>query len=142
VSAQNHWSLLERDVEAEVVPAARRFGLGVLPFFPLANGLLTGKVRRGQGPPPDSRLASRSGYITDEKVERVEALIAWAGTQGVTVLDVAVGGLAALPGCASVIAGAMSADQVKANAEAGNWIPSADQLADIDKIAPPPAAAG
>jgi aryl-alcohol dehydrogenase-like predicted oxidoreductase len=141
VSAQNHWSLLERDVEAEVVPAARRFGLGVLPFFPLANGLLTGKVRRGQGPPPGSRLASRSGYITDEKVERVEALIAWAGTQGVTVLDVAIGGLAALPGCASVIAGAMSGDQVKANAEAGNWIPSADQLADIDKITPPPAAA-
>ena len=67
VSAQNHWSLLERAVEAEVVPAARQFGLGVLPYFPLANGLLTGKVRRGQGPPAGSRLASRTGYITDEK---------------------------------------------------------------------------
>jgi aryl-alcohol dehydrogenase-like predicted oxidoreductase len=141
VSAQNHWSLLERAVEAEVVPAARRFGLGVLPYFPLANGLLTGKVRRGQEPPPGSRLASRSGYITDEKLDRVEALIAWASTQGVTLLDVAVGGLAALPGCASVIAGAMTAEQVKANAAAGDWIPSAEQLAEIDKITPPPAAA-
>ena len=138
VSAQNHWSLLERGVEAEVVPAARRFGLGVLPFFPLANGLLTGKVRRGQGPPPGSRLASREGYITDEKLDRVEALIDWAATHGVTLLDVAIGGLAAQPGCASVIAGAMTAEQVKANAAAGNWIPSADQLAEIDKITPPP----
>lgn len=140
VSAQNHWSLLERAVEAEVVPAARRFGLAVLPYFPLANGLLTGKVRRGEGPPPGSRLASRSDYITDERLDRVEALIAWANTQGVTLLDVAIGGLAARPGCASVIAGAMSAEQVKANAEAGDWIPSAGQLAEIDKIIPPPAA--
>jgi aryl-alcohol dehydrogenase-like predicted oxidoreductase len=141
ISVQNHWSLLERAVEAEVVPAARRFGLGVLPYFPLANGLLTGKVRRGQEPPPGSRLASREGYITDEKLDRVEALAGWAATQGVTLLDVAIGGLAAQPGCASVIAGAMTAEQVKANAEAANWIPSADQLAEIDKIIPPPAAA-
>jgi aryl-alcohol dehydrogenase-like predicted oxidoreductase len=142
ISAQNHWSLLERDVEAEVVPAARRFGLGVLPYFPLANGLLTGKVRRDQGPPPGSRLASREGYITDEKLDRVEALIAWAETQGVTILDVAVGGLAAQPGCASVIAGAMTAEQVKANAAAGDWIPTQDQLAEIDKITPPPGTPG
>jgi aryl-alcohol dehydrogenase-like predicted oxidoreductase len=142
ISAQNHWSLLERDVEAEVVPAARRFGLGVLPYFPLANGLLTGKVRRDQGPPPGSRLASREGYITDEKLDRVEALIAWAETQGVSILDVAVGGLAAQPGCASVIAGAMTAEQVKANAAAGDWIPTQDQLAEIDKITPPPGTPG
>src|SRR5487761_827987 len=79
VSAQNHWSLLERGVEAEVVPAARRFGLGVLPFFPLANGLLTGKVRRGQGIPANSGLAEprRAGYVTDVKLDKVEALIAW-----------------------------------------------------------------
>jgi aryl-alcohol dehydrogenase-like predicted oxidoreductase len=142
VSAQNHWSLLERGAEAEVIPAARRFGLGVLPYFPLANGLLTGKVRRGQGPPPGSRLASREGYITEQKLDRVEALLAWAGEQGVTLLDVAVGGLAAQPGCTSVIAGAMSAEQVKANAQAGSWIPSADQLAAIDEVIPPPVAAG
>src|SRR6202023_1376483 len=79
VSAQNHWSLLERGVEAEVVPAARHFGLGVLPYFPLANGLLTGKLRRGQEPAPGTKLAGRPGYITDEKTDRVEALITWAG---------------------------------------------------------------
>ena len=141
VSAQNHWSLLERAVEAEVVPAARRFGLGVLPYFPLANGLLTGKLRRGQQPAPGSKLDGRAGYITDEKMDRVEALIAWADTQGVTVLDVVIGGLAAQPGCGSVIAGATSAEQVKANAAAGRWIPSAEQLAEIDKIVPPPAPA-
>ena len=95
VSAQNHWSLLEREVEAEVLPAARHFGLGVLPYFPLANGLLTGKVRRGQAPPAGSRLASRPGYVTDDKLDRVEALIAWAAERGRTVLEVAVGALAA-----------------------------------------------
>jgi aryl-alcohol dehydrogenase-like predicted oxidoreductase len=141
VSAQNHWSLLERGAEAEVVPAARHFGLGVLPFFPLANGLLTGKVRRGQAPPAGSRLAARPGAITDDRIDRVEALITWAADHGVTVLDVAVGGLAAQPGCTSVIAGAMSPDQVKANAEASNWEPGADQLAGLDRIVPPPAQA-
>ena len=74
ISAQNHWSLLERQAEAEVVPAARHFGLGVLPYYPLANGLLTGKVRRGQAPPAGTRLASRPGYVTDGKLDRVEAL--------------------------------------------------------------------
>jgi aryl-alcohol dehydrogenase-like predicted oxidoreductase len=142
VSAQNHWSLLERAAEAEVVPAARHFGLGVLPYFPLANGLLTGKVRRGVPPPPGSRLAARPGYITDDKLDRVEALIAWAQQRGVSVLDVAVGGLAAQPGCSSVIAGATSPEQVKANAEAASWIPSADDLADLDQLVPGPPRAG
>src|SRR5215467_2887369 len=106
ISAQNHWSLLERGAEAEVVPAARHFGLGVLPYFPLANGLLTGKIRRGQEPAPGTRLASRKGYLTDGKLDRVEALISWAAERGHTVLEVAVGALAAQPGCTSVIAGA------------------------------------
>jgi Aldo/keto reductase family/ATPase family associated with various cellular activities (AAA) len=87
ISAQNHWSLLERQAEAEVVPAARRFGVGVLPYFPLANGLLTGKVRRGQPVPAGSRLASRPGYITEDKLDRVEALISWAQDQGETFPD-------------------------------------------------------
>jgi aryl-alcohol dehydrogenase-like predicted oxidoreductase len=138
VSAQNHWSLLERDAEAEVVPAARHFGLGVLPYFPLANGLLTGKVRRGQAPPEDSRLATREGYITDEKLDRVETLISWAADRGLTVLDVAIGGLAAQPGCSSVIAGATSPEQVKANAAAAEWEPSAGELAEINALIPPP----
>ena len=141
ISAQNHWSLLERDVEREVVPAARHFGVGVLPYFPLANGLLTGKVRRGQDIPANSRLAEprRVGYVTDAKLDKVEALIAWGQEQGVSILEIAIGGLAAQPGCSSVIAGATSPDQVKANAAAGEWIPTEDQLEAIDKIVPPPA---
>jgi len=136
ISAQNHWSLLERQAELEVVPAAIQFGLGVLPYFPLANGLLTGKVRRGAPPPAGSRLADRAGYITDHKLDKVEALADWAGKHDRTLLEVAIGGLAALPGCASVIAGAMTPDQVRANAAAGEWTPSHEDLADIDGIVP------
>ena len=139
VSAQNHWSLLERGAEAEVVPAARHFGLGVLPYSPLDNGLLTGKVRKGQEAPAGSRLASRPGYLTEAKLDRVEALISWAAGRGRTVLEVAIGALAAQPGCASVIAGATSPEQVKANAAAADWLPSAADLAELDQIVPPPA---
>src|SRR5262252_7871559 len=138
VSAQNHWSLLERGAEAEVVPAARQFGLGVLPYYPLANGLLTGKVRRGQGPPAGSWLADRPDYITADKLDRVEALIAWSAERGRTVLEAAIGALAAQDGCASVIAGATTPGQVKANAAASDWVPAADDLADLDRIVPPP----
>ena len=136
ISAQNHWSLLERSAELDVVPAAVQFGLGVLPFFPLANGLLTGKVRRGGQPAEGTRLAGRAEYITDAKLDKVEALIDWSDQHGASILQVAVGGLAALPGCTSVIAGATSADQVRANAAAGEWVPSASDLADIDKLMP------
>jgi aryl-alcohol dehydrogenase-like predicted oxidoreductase len=141
ISAQNEWSLLDRSAEGDVVPAARHFGLGVLPFYPLANGLLTGKVRRGQGVPEGTRLAERADYITDAKLDRVEAMIQWAERQGVTILEVAIGGLAAIPGCGSVIAGATSPEQVKANAAAGDWIPSAAQLAELDTIVAPGRAA-
>lgn len=138
VSAQNHWSLLERGAEIEVVPAARHYGLGVLPYFPLANGLLTGKIRRGQDIPSDSRLAGNPGWVTEERLDRVEALIPWAEKNGRSLLDVAIGALAAQPGCASVIAGATRPDQVAANAAAGDWEPTAEQLAEIDELAPPP----
>ena len=138
VSAQNHWSLLERGAEAEVVPAARRFGLGVLPYYPLANGLLTGKVRRGQEPAAGTRLAGRPDYITADKLDRVEALATWAAERGRTILEVAVGGLAAQDGCASVIAGATTPEQVKANAAASDWLPTADDLAGLDRVLPPP----
>jgi aryl-alcohol dehydrogenase-like predicted oxidoreductase len=140
ISAQNHWSLLERGVEAEVVPAARHFGMGVLPYYPLANGMLTGKVRRGQAPPAGTRIAARSALITDEKLDKVEALIDWGAERGVSLLDIAIGGLAAQPGCASVIAGATTAEQVAANAAAGNWVPTPEELEQIDKIVPPAAA--
>ena len=144
ISAQNQWSLLQRRAEADVVPAARHFGVGVLPFSPLANGLLTGKIRRGQPVPSGTRLASGAsyyeGYVTDDRLDKVEALIAWAQEHGVTALDVAIGALAAQPGCSSVIAGAMTPEQVKANAAASDWIPAAAELAEIDQIVPPPPA--
>jgi aryl-alcohol dehydrogenase-like predicted oxidoreductase len=142
VSAQNHWSLLERAVEREVVPASRHFGVGLLPYFPLANGLLTGKVRRDEGIPGGTRLAEprRAGYVTDAKLDKVESLIAWGEREGASLLEIAIGGLAAQPGCSSVIAGATSPEQVKANAAAGRWEPTAEQLAAIDEIVPPPAA--
>jgi aryl-alcohol dehydrogenase-like predicted oxidoreductase len=136
ISAQNHWSLLERQAELEIVPTAIEFGLGVLPYFPLANGLLTGKVRRGVPPPAGSRLADRADYITDQKLDKVEALNDWAGKHGRTLLEVAIGGLAGLPGCTSVIAGATSPDQVKANAAAGDWEPTQEELAEVDEIVP------
>ncbi|MEW1847766.1 aldo/keto reductase [Nonomuraea angiospora] len=136
VSAQNHWSLLDRGAEREVVPAARHYGVGVLPYFPLANGLLTGKVRRGQEPPAGSRLAERSHLVTPEKLDRVEALTSWADKHERSLLDVAIGALAALPGCGSVIAGATSPEQVRANAAAGGWEPTAEELAEITGLVP------
>ncbi len=136
ISAQNHWSLLERQAELDVVPAAVKFGLGVLPYFPLANGLLTGKIRRGVGPADGTRLADRSDYITDAKLDKVEALAEWAQQHGRSLLEVAIGGLAARPGCASVIAGATSAEQVRANAAVAEWQPTEEELAEIDKIVP------
>jgi aryl-alcohol dehydrogenase-like predicted oxidoreductase len=139
ISAQNHWSMVDRGVEAEVVPAAVHFGLGVLPYFPLANGMLTGKVRRGSELPAGSRIATRSHLVTDEKLDTVEALIEWGAERGVSILEIAIGGLAAQPGCASVIAGATSAEQVVANVAAGEWEPAQEELAGLDKISPPPA---
>ncbi|GAA4489548.1 aldo/keto reductase [Actinoallomurus oryzae] len=136
VSAQNHWSLLDRSAEREVVPAALHYGVGVLPYFPLAHGLLTGKVRRGQEPPAGSRLAERSHLITPERLDRVEALTSCAGEHGRSVLDVAIGALAALPGCGSVIAGATRPEQVRANVAAGDWEPTAEELAEITALVP------
>ena len=136
ISAQNHWSLLERGVEAEVVPAARHFGLGVLPYFPLANGLLTGKVRKGFPPPEGTRIAARAHLITDARLDVVETLIAWGADHGVSLLEIAIGGLAAQPGCSCVIAGATTPEQVKANAAAGDWQPTAGEMAEIDAMTP------
>ena len=134
ISAQNHWSLLERDAEAEVVPAARHFGLGVLPYFPLANGLLTGKIRRGQPAREGTRLAGRDSYVTEAKLDIVEKLAVWSEKHGVSLLNTAIGALAGQPGCASVIAGAMSAEQVKGNAAAADWVLSEGELAEVDAI--------
>src|SRR5262249_35007276 len=104
------------------------------------HGLLTGKVRKGQPPPAGTRLAGRPGYVTEAKLDRVEALISWAGQRGVTVLEVAIGALAAQPRCASVIAGATSPEQVKGTAAAADWVPSPGELAELDQLVPPPGA--
>ncbi|WP_329561058.1 aldo/keto reductase [Kitasatospora sp. NBC_01266] len=134
VSAQNEWSLLERGAEREVVPAALHYGLGVLPYFPLANGLLTGKVRRATGVPAGSRLASRPERVTEAGLDTVERLAAWGEAHGRSVLEIGVGALAARPGCGSVIAGASTAEQVRANAAAGQWVPTSEELAEIDAL--------
>lgn len=136
VSAQNQWSLLERSAERELVPAALHYGVGVLPYFPLANGLLTGEIRRGAPVPAGSRLEGRDAYLTEERLDVVEALAALAEKHDRTVLELAIGWLAAQPGCASVIAGATSAEQVRANAAVADRPLDAELLAEIDAVAP------
>jgi len=135
VSVQNRYSLLDRAVEAEVVPAAERFGLGVLPYFPLEYGLLTGKYHRGQEAPYGSRARSGpSPWFESADWDRIEALTKYAEARDLAVLDVAIAGLAAQPAVACVIAGATSGDQVRANAAAIRWEPSAEDLAELDAI--------
>jgi aryl-alcohol dehydrogenase-like predicted oxidoreductase len=137
VSAQNHYSLLEREAEREVLPACRRFDVGLLPYFPLANGLLTGKYRAQSAPPPASRLANRDALLAGAPWDRIEALRAFAGERGITMATVAIGWLAAQPAVGSVIAGATTIEQVQTNAIAGNWHPTKRDLAILDEICPP-----
>jgi len=136
VSAQNHYNLLERQAEADVIPACERFGVGLLPYFPLASGLLTGKYRRGDAPPEGGRIAAwgMSHLLSDANFDVVEGLEAFAAERGLGLLDVAIGGLAARPAVASVIAGATSPEQLRANAAAGAWSPGADDLAALDAL--------
>jgi aryl-alcohol dehydrogenase-like predicted oxidoreductase len=135
VSAQNEYSLLDTSAEAELVPALQRFGVGLLPYYPLANGLLTGKYGRG-GRPQGTRLSESryDGYATPERLARVAALQGYADERGASLLQVAVGGLAARPWVASVIAGATSPEQVRANAAAGSWTPTASDLTALDAV--------
>jgi aryl-alcohol dehydrogenase-like predicted oxidoreductase len=135
VSAQNRYSLLHRDAERELLPTCERLGIGVLPYFPLASGLLTGKYRRGQPRPEGTRLATRDEVFTDETFDRLEALEAVAEQRGVSLLSVAIGGLLGQPAIASVIAGATKPEQVRANAVAGDWQPSEDDLAGVNALA-------
>jgi aryl-alcohol dehydrogenase-like predicted oxidoreductase len=138
VTLQNQYSLLEREIEAEVAPACERLGVSILPFFPLASGLLTGKYRRNAPGPEGSRLSSGEQAGSDEQFDLVEALEAFAEAHGVSILDVAIAGLAAQPAVASVIAGATKPEQIAANVAALEWQPSEDDLAELDRIAPTP----
>ena len=134
VSVQNEYSLLNREVERDVVPACLRLGLGLIPYFPLASGLLTGKYRRGQPAPEGSRLAGRGQAGSDEELRTVEELDEFARARGVSLLEVAIGGLAAKPAVVSVIAGATRPEQVRTNAAAGRWSPGEEDLRALDAI--------
>ena len=139
VSAQNHYSLLARASEREVIPAAERFGLGFLPYFPLHNGLLTGKFSRDHAP-EDTRIMRQRQHVWREAPwGELEQLQAFCDERGITMLEATFGWLLAKPVLASVIAGATSPEQVRANAAAATaWSPTADDIAAIDALFPLP----
>src|SRR5262245_30322624 len=137
IAAENHYSVLEREAERDVIPACQRFGLGLLPYFPLANGLLTGKYHRETEPPANARLAGRTRLLADAPWDRIEKLRAFAEERGLPMATVAIGWLAAQSPVGSVIAGATTPEQVTANAAATQWHPSADDLLALDEICPP-----
>jgi len=126
VAAQNEYSLVNRDAEVDLLPLCERLGIGVLPYFPLASGLLTGKYTPGEVP-SEGRLAGRE--IAAERWAQVKALQRYADERGVGLLEVAIGGLLAMPAIASVIAGATTPAQVQDNVKAGEWEPNAQDVA-------------
>ena len=130
VSAQNEYSWLEREAEDQLIPVLEELGIGLIPYFPLASGLLTGKYRRGEPAPAGTRLEGRLD-VDDVRWQRVEKLEAFAAEHGVTLLDLAIGGLAAVPTVCSVIAGATRPEQVHENVAAGFWEPTPVELAEL-----------
>ena len=137
VSVQNRYSLLDRTVEEEVAPAAEHFGLGILPFFPLEYGLLTGKYTRGGDAPSGSRAAldpSRASWLQEAEWDRIEAMTSYAEKRELSLTDVAIAGLAAQPAVSSVISGVSRAEQVRTNAAAMRWEPTEDDLDELDDI--------
>ncbi len=134
ISAQNKYSLYDRSADDDLVPACRQVGVGLLPYFPLEFGLLTGKYRRGEPAPDGSRLATQSARLDEADFDRIDALADYAAARGLSMLQVAIGGLVAQPVVGSVIAGATSAQQVRDNAAAGSWAPSADDLRELDEV--------
>jgi aryl-alcohol dehydrogenase-like predicted oxidoreductase len=137
ISVQNFYNILHREVEVEVSVACEQYGLGILPYFPLASGLLSGKYRRGEEAPEGTRLSGRPDALRDSQFDAVEKLMALADERGLTLLQVAIGGLAAQKAVGSVIAGATKPEQVRANVEAGAWRPTPEDLAAIDAAVAP-----
>jgi aryl-alcohol dehydrogenase-like predicted oxidoreductase len=139
VSVQNHYNLLNRADEADVLPLCEELGIAYLPYFPLESGLLSGKYRRGEEPADGTRMQRwgprAAGVLTDENFDRVDALRAWAEGRSRTILDLAFAWLLAKPVVASVIAGATRPDQVRSNAGAADWVLSASEAAEIDHVA-------
>jgi aryl-alcohol dehydrogenase-like predicted oxidoreductase len=143
ISAQNRFSLLTRDVEKEVVPACEAYGLGILPYFPLESGLLTGKYRKGEPPPEGTRLAKwgswgSGAFASASKIDKVEALNEVCARYDHSLLDLAMGWLASQPAVASVIAGVTTCKQLEQNVKAGEWRGSEIELAEIEEITAPP----
>ena len=134
VSAQNQYSLLQREAEAELLPACRRFGIGVLPYFPLATGLLTGKYHRDEPPPVGSRLAARPDAVRDADFDTIERLQSFAQERGHTLVELAIAALLARRQVSSVIAGATRPEQVAANVAAAEWELSRDDIAALARV--------
>jgi aryl-alcohol dehydrogenase-like predicted oxidoreductase len=138
ISAQNQYNLLDRRVEKDLTPACAQFGVGILPYFPLASGFLTGKYKRGEEPSKDTRLgamgAMAKNALTDSNFATLDKLQEFARGHGHSVLELAVGWLASMPQVSSVISGATKPEQVSANVKAGDWKLSAEELAEVDKI--------
>lgn len=137
VSVQNHYSLLHREPEQDgVLAESERLKIGFLPFFPLANGLLTGKYRKGQPLPTGTRISADSKLLTEQNLDTVEALTRFAESRGRRLLDLAFAWLLAHPSVASVIAGATKPEQIRANAAAADWTLTPADLAEIDAALP------
>ena len=136
ISTQNHYNLLDRRAELEVTPAAAEFGLGVLPYFPLANGLLTGKYSPGHAPAGSRLSHTRTHLVDDADWDQLGRFSAFAKERGLTEIEVAFSWLAAQPSVASVIAGATRPEQVQQNATAADWTPAPEDLAALDDIFP------
>jgi len=138
VSAQNLFSLLERKVEHEVLPSCEHFGLGFLPFFPLASGLLSGKYKRGEKPPEGTRLAAwgsrGAAALSDKNFDKVEKLTAWAEERGHTILELAFAWLLGHEAVSSVIAGATSIEQVNANAATAAWELTPEEVQEVGDL--------
>jgi aryl-alcohol dehydrogenase-like predicted oxidoreductase len=137
VSIQNHYHLLERDLEREVIPYCNAHSVGILPYFPLAGGFLTGKYRRGEAAPPGSRGESSpyvQRYMTDANYDKVEKLTAWAEARGHTMGELAHAWLLSQPRISSVISGATSIQQVQVNARSTDWALSADEAVEVGSV--------
>jgi aryl-alcohol dehydrogenase-like predicted oxidoreductase len=138
ISCQDEYSLVVRDIEKDIVPCAQQYNLGLLPFFPLASGLLTGKYRKGEAAPDDTRFGKvprlRDRYVTPRNEEIVEKLQAFAKARGHSMLELAFSWLASRPQVSSVIAGATRVEQVEQNVKAIDWTLSAEELAEVDGI--------
>lgn len=138
ISAQNHYNLIDRRAELEVLPAAREFGLGVLPYFPLANGLLTGKYSKGYAPEGSRLTHARQQLVETSDFEQLDRFARFAADRDLAPIELAFSWLAAQLPVSSVIAGATRPEQIQMNARAVRWVPSDAERAELDSIFPAP----